>query len=263
MLSELYISLTTPCPQYVRHMGYLDEALAMKSRYRRNREAWRPHLEQTRRFVLSVAEKCRSRNTAVVLGAGLLLDVPLDELSSLFQEVVLVDIVFLPEVRRGVQRYGNVKLVRHDVTNMAEQLHEHIRRGLRVLPESVPTAPEIEKTAGLIVSLNILSQLWVVPRSYALKNLLGLDEEHVDDWCRRTVESHYAFLRSMPCDVCLVADHQFVKRDQTGDTVSRGSTVSGLALPEPDASWTWNIIPMDGNRQYLSKDLNVGAWHLH
>jgi hypothetical protein len=35
----------------------------------------------------------------VVLGAGLLLDVPLNALSSLFREVVLVDIVFLPEVQ--------------------------------------------------------------------------------------------------------------------------------------------------------------------
>jgi hypothetical protein len=66
----------------------------------------------------------------------------------------------------------------------------------------------------------------------------------------------------MPCDVCLVADHEFVKRDQEGCIVSRGSTVSGLVLPEPDASWTWNIVPMGEKRQYLSKELYVGAWHL-
>jgi hypothetical protein len=243
-------------------MDYLDEAIAMRGRYRRNRAAWRPHLEHTSRFVLSVAEKCRNRNKAVVLGAGLLLDVPLYELSSLFQEVVLVDIVFLPEVRRSIKQYGNVKLIQHDATNVARQLHENIRRGLRELPEPVPMFPKIDENAGLVVSLNILSQLWVVPRAYALRKLPGLDEEHVDDWCRRIVESHYAFLRSMPCEVCLVADHEFVKRDREGGIVSQGSTVSGLALPGPDASWTWNIIPMGGNRQYLSKELNVGAWHL-
>ncbi|HEX9137184.1 MAG TPA: hypothetical protein VF905_09615 [Nitrospirota bacterium] len=262
MLSGLYTYLTTTCPQYVRHMAYLDEAIAMRGRYRRNGEAWRPHLEKTRRFILSVAEKCRNRNKAVVLGAGLLLDVPLDDLSSLFQEVVLVDIVFLPEVRSSIKQFGNVKLLQHDVTNMAKQLHENIRRGHRELPEAAPEAPEIDEKTGLVVSLNLLSQLWVVPRSYAIMNLSGLNEEQVDDWCRRTVESHYAFLRSMPCDVCLVADHEFVKRDQEGCIVSRGSTVSGLVLPEPDASWTWNIVPMGESRQYLSKELYVGAWHL-
>lgn len=262
MLSELYTYLTTRCPQYVRHMAYLEEAIAMRSRYRRNQEAWRPHLEHTRRFILSVAKKCRNRNKAVVLGSGLLLDVPLKELSSLFQEVVLVDIVFLPEVRSIIKQFGNVKLLQHDVTNMAKHLHENIRRGLRELPDAAPAASEIDEKAGLVVSLNLLSQLWVVPRSYALMKLSGLNEEQVDEWCGRIVQSHYTFLRSIPCDVCLVADHEFVKRDQKGHIVSQGSTVSGLFLPEPDASWTWNIIPMGENRQYLSKELNVGAWHL-
>jgi hypothetical protein len=242
-------------------MAYLDEAIAMRKRYRRNRDAWRPHLEQTRKFILSVAEKCRNRNKAVVLGAGLLLDVPLDELSALFRDVVLVDIVFLPEVRSSITRYGNVKLLQHDVTNMAKQLHENVRCGLREMPAAVPAAPEIDEKTGLVVSLNLLSQLWVVPRSYALMKLSGLNEERVDDWCRRTVESHYDFLRSMPCDVCLVADHEFIKRDRKGCIVSQGSTVSRLVLPPPDASWSWNIIPMSENRQYLSKELNVGAWH--
>lgn len=262
MLYALYTYLTSPCPQYARHMAYFDEALAMRSRYRRNRQAWQPHLEHTRRFVLSVAEECHNRERAVVLGAGLLLDVPLDELSSMFEEVVLVDIVFLPEVRSSIKRYCNVKLIQHDVTYMAKQLHENILRGLRELPEPVPMSPEIYEKAGLVVSLNILSQLWVVPRTYALKKLSGLNEEYLDGWCRRIVEAHYAFLRSLPCDVCLVADHEFVKRDKKGDIISQGSTVSRLALPDPDASWTWNIIPMGENRQYLSKELSVGAWHL-
>jgi hypothetical protein len=188
--------------------------------------------------------------------------VPLAELSSLFGEVVLVDIVFLPEARNSIKQYRNVKLRQHDITNMAKQLHENIQGGLCELPEPVLPASETVDEAGLVVSLNILSQLWVVPRSYALKKLPGLDEEYVDDWCRRTVESHYAFLRSIPCDVCLVADHEFIKRDHKGGIVSQGSTVSGLALPEPSASWTWKIIPMDGNHRHLSKELNVGAWHL-
>jgi len=262
MLSELFTYVTTPCPQYVRHMDYLSEAIAMRGRYKRNRAAWQPHLEHTRRFVLSAAEKCQTRSKAVILGAGLLLDVPIEELSSMFQEVVLLDIVFLPEVRKSIKRYRNAKLVQHDVTNMAEKLHNNILRGLRELPKADPLISEIDENTSLVVSLNILSQLWVMPRSYALKKLPGLSEEHVDDWCREIVKSHYAFLLSMPCAVCLVADHEFVKRDRKGSIVSRGSTIAGLALPEPDASWTWNILPMGEDRQYLSKELIVGAWHV-
>lgn len=262
MLYGLYAYLTTPCPRYVRHMDYLHEIIAMRGRYRRNRAAWQPHLEHTRQCILSAAETCRDRSKVVILGAGLLLDVPLDELSSMFNEVVLLDIVFLPEVRRSVKQHKNVKLVRHDVTNMAEQLYNNIQRGFRTLPESAPMVPEIDNNTGLVVSLNILSQLWVMPRAYALKNLRGLDEERIDDWCRQLVEAHYAYLRSLPCRVCLIADHEFIKRDHEGGIVSRSSTIAGLDLPGPDAAWTWDIFPRGEKRQFLSKELNVGAWHI-
>jgi hypothetical protein len=262
MLYEFFTSLTTACPQYVRHMDYLYEVIAMRSRYLRNRTAWEPHLENTRRFVLSSAEKCRSRNKAVILGSGLLLDVPLAELSSMFREVVLLDIVLLPEVRRSVRRHNNLKLIQYDVTNMAETLYDNIRRGVPELPLAAPAAPEVDDSTGFVVSLNILSQLWVMPRAYALKKLRNLDEERVDDWCRQIVESHYAFLMSLPCTVCLVADHEFIQRDRQGTIVSRGSTIARLTLPLPDAAWTWNIIPMGENRQFLSKELTVGAWRV-
>jgi len=262
MLYEFFTSLTTACPQYVRHMDYLYEVIAMRSRYLRNRTAWEPHLENTRCFVLSSAEECRNRSKAVVLGSGLMLDVPLKELSSMFREVVLLDIVLLPEVRRSIGQYSNVKLIQHDVTNMAETLYDNIHRGILELPHAAPLVPEIDSSTGLAVSLNILSQLWVMPRAYALKKLRNLDEERVDDWCRQIVESHYAFLTSLPCTVCLVADHEFIQRDRQGTIVSRGSTIAGLTLPPPDTSWIWDIIPMGENRQFLSKELTVGAWRI-
>ncbi len=262
MLSELFTYLTAPCPQYVRHMDYLSETIAMRRRYRRNHASWLPHLERSRRFVLDAAGRCANRSKVVILGSGLLLDVPLAELSAMFREVVLLDIVLLPEIRGTIKKYGNVKFIRNDVTNMAEKLYNNIQQGVRELPGTAPGISHVIDNAGLVVSLNILSQLWVVPRAYALRKLQCIDEEQLDDWCRQIVESHYAFLRSLACPVCLVADHEFVKRDREGRIVSRGSTVAGLTLPEPQASWTWNIVPMGEDGQYASKELNVGAWCL-
>ena len=42
MLAEILTYLTTPCPGYVREMGYLYEAIAVQGRYRRNRASWQP-----------------------------------------------------------------------------------------------------------------------------------------------------------------------------------------------------------------------------
>jgi hypothetical protein len=154
-----------------------------------------------------------------------------------------------------------VKLLQHDMTGMAERLYDGIRHGLHELPPSSPMMPECAKTAGLVVSLNLLSQLWVIPRAYALQKFPGIDAERLDDWCGQIVQSHYDLLKSLPGGVCLVADHEFVKQDRAGTIVSRGSTIADLRLPLPSASWTWHIAPIGENRQF-SKELIVGAWHL-
>ncbi len=263
MLYEFYTYLTTNSPRYVRHLDYLHEIIAMRGRHKHQQTSWMPHLQNTRRFVLTTANRCQNRNKVVILGSGLLLDVPLHELTLMFREVVLVDIVILPEVRKAAKRYSNVKLLPVDITNVAQKLFENVRHGICELPKaSPPLISSLDEDIGLVVSLNLLSQLWVMPRAYALKKLPLLDEEELDDWCGQIVSSHYTFLQLLTCSVCLVADYEFVKRDKTGYITSCGSTIYNLQLPAPEESWTWNIIPIGESHGYPSKELKVGAWQM-
>ncbi len=257
MLQELFLSLRTPCSPYVRHMGYLAETIAMQKRYQRNRAAWQPHLDLTRAFLLTCAERCEDRGSVVILGSGLLLDVPLPELASRFREVILKDVVCLPEARRTITKYPNVRFKEYDVTNIAGQLWNNRQTGVNKLPQSRPGG---EKDAGLVVSLNILSQLWVIPRAYVTQMQPPLPEDKIEEWCRSIVEAHHAWLRSQTCDVCLVADHAFIKRDRQGTVISKGSSVYGLDLLQPDEEWTWNIAPINEENRHTSKELIVGAW---
>lgn len=262
MLHEALTWLTTPCPRHVRDMRYLFEIIAMRGRHRRNRAAWRPHLDASRAFVLAAADRCPRRDAVAVYGAGLLLDVPLAELASRFRHVYLVDIVFLREARRKARRHANVTLVEHDATNVAEALHRSARQGGARLPEPAPAPPECVRRADLVVSLNILSQLWVMPRAFALRHLDACDEAQVDAWCRRLVAAHHALLSSLEGRVCLVADHAFETRDGAGAVIESGSTVYDLDLPAPDTTWTWRLVPPGEGARRMSTELAVGAWHL-
>jgi hypothetical protein len=261
MILDLFTTLTTPCSPCIRRMGYLTEAIEMRGRSRRHQASWQPHVDRSREYILSVAEKCGNRSKVVILGSGLLLDVPLAELDSMFSRVILMDVVCLPEIRRKIKTYRNAVFVEHDVTNVAERLYQNGQNTISGLPEPDPSFSPAIRDASLVVSLNILSQLWVIPRTYVSQKMQGLDEYAVDEWCGRTVASHYTALRSLSSDVCLVADYEFVKRDNTGGMISRGSTVYGLDLPAPDASWTWSIAPLDKASRTFSKELIVGAWH--
>ena len=262
MLPELFTYITTRCPSHIRRMGYLYEAIGLKCRYKRHPASWQNHLEKTRQFVLSAAGKSQRRGKVVILGSGLLLDVPLETLSSMFREVVLIDIVCLPEVHRRIKGYDNVIFLQQDVTNIAETLYQNVQYGRRELPSARSVLPEIDKDTGLVISLNTLSQLTVVLRKYALKKLKGLARDHVEAWCRQIIEAHYAFLRSLPCNVCLIADHRYTKRDRNGRITAQGSTISGISLPAPDDSWTWNIAPIGEESRFYSKELDVGAWYI-
>lgn len=263
MLSDLITSLTTRCSPHIRHLGYVQETLAMRKRHRARREAWQEHLDNSRRFVLSAAARCRTRNKIVVLGSGLLLDVPLAELTTLFREVVLVDVVCLPEIRKRIARYGNAFFFEHDVTGVAEQLYRmKLSNGIHELPGVPGPSEMIAQDADLVVSLNILSQLWVVPRAYILQPRPRVSEDQLGEWCARIVERHYLFLQGLPCTVCLIADHQSVNRDKDGKVFSIRATAGTMELPEPAASWTWAIAPLGTESRSHSRELLVGAWHV-
>jgi len=233
----------------------------MRARARARRVSWQPHLDNTRRFVLSSAQACNARNRALILGSGLLLDLPLAEFSSLFREVVLADVVCLPDARREIKKYGNVSFIEHDVTGIAEHLYLNRHRGIRELPE--PQTPNLPGGAwDFVVSLNILSQLWVIPRSFVLREFAGFDENRLEEWCSGVVAAHERMLRQANCPVCLVADYAFVQRDGAGAVYGRGSTIGNAPLPASDESWTWLIDPGETkNRQGSgSKELLVGTW---
>lgn len=262
MLRELITYFTTSCPPYVRRMGYLYQAIALRGRYVRRHRSWQPHLDNTQKFIIQCAERCHNREKAVVLGSGLLLDIPLEKLSKMFGEMVLADVIHLPEVCKRVKRFANVRLTQCDVTGIAEKLFQNVQSGFKELPVSVPSLPEIDESTGLVISLNILSQLAAIPFDYVQKKMPLQDESVIDAWCDQMREAHYSALKALPCNVCLVADFEFVRKDSAGKVVEKGSTVGGLALPAPDTAWTWEIAPLGEDSRDRAKGLHVGAWHI-
>ena len=64
MFADLIEWLTFPCPSAARRLGYFQEALAIRTRYLRHRENWRPHLDATRAFAERAAapqtDRCRT-----------------------------------------------------------------------------------------------------------------------------------------------------------------------------------------------------------
>jgi len=118
MLIELWKYFTTSCSAEARRMGYLSELIAIESRFQRRRLSWLPHLARCCEFIRGEIEPLpgNRRRTALVCGAGLCNDIPVAEVASRFETVVLVDLLFLRSTLTEIASYRNVKPVRSDVT---------------------------------------------------------------------------------------------------------------------------------------------------
>lgn len=234
--------LATPVPRYLRDMGYARGLKRLDARGRRCQAAWVPHVARSRSLMLEAADRCGRNGKALVLGSGPLFDVPVEELSERFREVVLVDLLHLWRVRSAVRRVPNVRLECMDVTGVLKEAHDLSRTG-RAL-EGTQRRPDffLEDGFDLIVSANILSQLPLAPVRYASRKRNRAEPWRVREFSRRLVVDHLDWLASFTGHVCLISDLERLYCDGE-DVASRGESLWGVALPEGGREWMWDLGP--------------------
>jgi hypothetical protein len=236
MLYELYQFLTTPCTRPVKDVGYLREMIGMAARRKRCRAAWAPHMDQCKGWIVQAMEACDKREKVVVLGSGLLNDVPLAELSQGFGQVVLIDILHMPLVRNAVKAMANVTLDERDICGIVDHLYTH-------QTFSSPDSPDIPfQGADLVISLNIASQLPVLPREYATKHNIALGA----DMAAQLISSHLEALVESTAHVCLITEIE-QKLCQSGQVIEATDALAGVVIPDSlrgrSACWDWRYAP--------------------
>jgi len=248
MLAELFRYLVTPCPRYVRAMGYLHEQLSIKARRDRCRQAWEPHLERTKDVIRAAVRRCPARRKAVVFGSGMLYDVPLSELAAAFAQVVLVDVVH--PLGAG-WRLANVSALAADVTGTAKTVYRIGRRGGQSLPRVAPQMFCDDPEVDLVASVNLLSQLAYIPCKY-LSERGTYPAEEITAFGRDLVRAHIDYLKRLPGVVTLVCDLERLTVDRSGALVERLSALRGVKLPWSGEEWTWDLAPRPEARTIYS-----------
>lgn len=226
MLFALLLALTNPAPLRLRRLGYVRESGLLHARSRRCRRAWAPHLARAREAVARAATGCTDRRLAVVLGSGLLDDVPLDTLAATFSRVRLVDAVHPWPTRLAVRRHGNVELITAEISSgLAE-----------------PTLAAALDGAGFVVSANLLSQLPILPIDAHER----AGREVPPRLGASIVEAHLRALTSVAragARVCLITDTVQREEDRDGRITSTLDLTDGVPLPPPEAAWDWELAP--------------------
>ena len=210
-------------------------------------------------MILDAAAQCEQRRTALVVGSGLLFDIPLEALSRQFESVVLVDIVHAWSVRREAARFSNVRLLPLDVTGVVERCHALARRRA---PARLPQRP-VDCLAGerfdLVASVNVLSQLPVVPNGYMSRRIRSLTEAQTREFSRALVTNHLDWLCSFPGIACLVTDLERLCYGDSG-LLSREESLWGVALPQGGRDWLWDLAPRPEMYFHLDVRHRVGGY---
>jgi hypothetical protein len=261
VLLDLLHLLTTPAPRAQRRLGYLRDSIWLMSRARRCRRAWAPHLAASRAVMRAAIAGTERRDTAVVLGSGLLLDVPLADLARSFRRVVLVDAVHLRPARRAIRAFSNVETLTADLSGAMALMTGAAR-------ELEPCLPPVcaEPGTGLVISANLLSQLPIRPvaRLEASRRPLGgWTPADGDAFGRRIVEAHLGALAGLKARVCLVTDIDENEEDRQGRIEARHDLLYGVRLGAPDEAWTWELAPFGEaarNRRLIHGVVGFSDW---
>ncbi len=233
MIAEaLLYAATLPMTQK-SHRPFVRYSVNLWSRAGRCNKAWAEHEANSRRAILSAMADCKQRRTAVVLGSGLLRDVPIRELAAAFDTVVLVDLVHIATVRLKMRRktYRNVRLIERDLSGYDELTAGKVPEPLGFL-RNVPYL-------DFVVSANLLSQIGRgVQRRFEAERG-GMP----DDTVEQLIAAHLAGLSRMPFKSCLITDVSYAVIDRNGKTHEEADLMHGVEVADARANWTWPVVP--------------------
>lgn len=245
MLAQFLIFCSTSVPSGIRKLGHVGYSVALWSRARRCRKAWAPHEARCHDVVQSAMADLPRRRTAVVLGSGLVRDVPLEALDAAFQRIVLVDAVHLWPVRRRLAGRPGIELVTADLSGAVDMMLG--RSQTRADPlAAFRDDPEVD----LVISANLLSQLPLAPDRWLSRPSRGRPDLP-RDFADGLVGAHIADLKGLKARVCLLTDVELREVGRDGAVLDRYDLLRGHTLPEPDQTWDWTVAPLgEVSRRY-------------
>ena len=224
-------------------MGYYNYQNGLIYHHINQEGGWENHQAHCRSIIIKAMELFKPEKVTV-LGSGWLLDLPLAELVERTQKIFLVDIVHPPDVINQVGRFKNVELIEQDVTGgLIEEVWQKGRKygffnKLRSLENiNVPEfKPDFD--TGMIISLNILTQLESLPLDFIKKRSL-IKEKDFNLFRAEIQKKHIDFL--MRNRSVLISDYAEVITSRIGDIKTIPTLVTDLPACRLSEEWTWNF----------------------
>ncbi|RWX77113.1 hypothetical protein EPK99_15795 [Neorhizobium lilium] len=212
---------------------FVRSSVGLWSRAGRCAKAWADHEENCKAFIRDATSGMKQRRTAVVLGSGLLRDVPIEDLARTFDTVVLIDLVHLATVRSwlAAKRLRNVRLISRDLSGFEDAVAGR-------QPEPFAFMRQVPYL-DLAVSANILSQIGVGSQ----RRLERERHPAPAPLLKMLAQAHLDGLAGLPCKTVLLTDIRYEVSDRDGQVIEDGDLLYGASPPDPKRRWLWPVAP--------------------
>ena len=250
------MSYTESYRRMLNRLGYFDYQSGLIYRHLNQESGWDSHLEKCRRYIIRAIDEYKPEKVTV-LGSGWLLELPIAEMVEKTGKVSLVDIIHPPDVVKQAGEIANVELVESDVTGgVIEQVDKKIRNnsffrkatdleGI-IIPDYIP-----ESHPGMIISLNLITQLEVLPVRY-LKKKAHISDEELFLFRKAIQDSHIRFLSKYKS--VLITDFEEVITEKSGVVKEIPTLIADLPDGRDREQWTWNF-DLKGADNYNSRSV--------
>jgi hypothetical protein len=204
---------------------------------------WDSHLTHCRQFILKAIDFYKPEKVTV-FGSGWLLDVPIAEMLEKNLKITLVDIIHPPEVKIQLGSLNNVELIEKDATGgLIDEVWGKCRKlspfgKLHSLSDIVIPELKLEWDPGLVVSLNLISQLDVLPIKY-LRKRARVPEEEFEKFRIAVQQKHVDFLLKHPS--VLITDTTEVYTGKPDNLDDFQWVVADLPEGKYREEWTWDF----------------------
>ncbi len=234
-----------------KKMGFKTDSQGIMKRYLVEKNNWAKHLENTKQFILKSAATKR-KGTAVILGTGWLLDVPADELLTIFDTIYFVDIVHPEQIKHKYRHSKNLHFIETDITGIAKNLYLASRNfkktGKINLLSLLPSWENFGLAKGLsidfCVSVNMLNQLDILLIEYL--SPFKLYSKNELDAFRKSIQQQH--INTMPVgQSCLCTDFIEISSPfDNSETATKKLVFANLPKANFSAQWDWHF-DLNGN----------------
>lgn len=246
MITEFIDSLRCHCPPPFRSYGFHRELAAIHARRQRCRNAWQTHEQNCHQIITDHAP---GGDVALLAGAGICFDLPVETLLSRYTEIWLADVAFHISVRRLARRNPAIRLITADITGLLATALPDSLSDIRPV-DLWQTEPRID----LVVSANLITQL---PLPFLDKRSTPTDQTDLRTAVHR---AHLDWLRSFQCQTVLIAETEVRRRALPATKWTRQSSLTSEMLDDPHCNWTWQIAPTGEISRRMEMEMTVAGW---